>query len=151
VRFRHVRNAWMLALLATSCSLGEPTEAGSLTLDVAPTPSTLSTDDEMSILVIARNVGFDPLTLTGPSPCLLYIEILSNQGQVVWSSNTSTVCGSGTVSEELSPGAELTRTFTWRGENLAGARLAAGFYHIRPVARLTPASYIGPVVTVALE
>lgn len=149
MRFRHVRNVCALAVLATSCSLGDPADAGSLNLFVDVNPATLAVGDEMTIIALARNVGFDPLTLTGPSDCLLYVEVLNNQGQVVWHSNGT--CSGATVTEELSPSGEKTRTMTWRGENLAGARLAAGFYHIRPVARVTGSPYVGPPVSVALE
>lgn len=151
MRFRDVINAGMAVLLATSCSLGEPNDAGSLTLDVTVSHATLPVGEEMQITVVARNVGFDPLSLVGPEPCLLYVEILTNQGQVIWSSNTINVCGSATVTEALAPGADLRRTFTWQGVNFAGARLSAGFYHIRPIARLTPAPYVGPATSVALE
>lgn len=149
VRLRHVRKASVLALLAMSCSLGDPADAGSLNLFVDVNPSTLSIGEEMTIIALARNVGLENLTLTGPSDCLLYVEILNNQGQVVWHSNGT--CSGANVTEDLIPSGEKTRTITWRGENLAGARLAAGFYHIRPVARVTGAPYVGPPVSVALE
>lgn len=149
MRCGHVRNAWTLALLATSCSLGDPADAGSLNLSVAVDMPTLPIGAEMTITASARNVGYDPLTLTGPSNCLVYIEILNNQGQVVWHSNAT--CLNDTVTEEVLPGEDVVQSFTWRGENLAGARLSSGFYHIRPIARVTGAPYVGPAVSVALE
>jgi hypothetical protein len=69
----------MVALLATSCSLGGPADAGSINLYLSVDKSTLAIDDSMTITVTARNVGYDPLTLTGPSACLLYIEVRSNK------------------------------------------------------------------------
>lgn len=149
MRFRQVRKTWVLALLATSCSLGDPADAGSLNLFVAVEPATLGIGEQMLVTATARNVGFEPLTLSGPSNCLLYVEILNNQGQVVWHSRGA--CLNDSVTEEISPGEEKVQTFTWHGENLAGARLGAGFYHIRPVARLSTAPYVGPPVSVALE
>ena len=49
------------------------------------------------------------------------------------------------------PGFEKTQTVTWNGTNLAGARLTAGFYHIRGIARVTGSAYIGPPLSVSLE
>lgn len=139
----------MLALLSTSCSLGDAVDAGSINVYVEVDKATLGIGESMTITLTARNVGFEPLSLTGPSDCLMYIEVLTNQGQVVWSSNGA--CAGATVTEEVSPGADKVQAFTWDGTSLAGSRLAAGFYHIRPVARVTGAPYVGPLVSVALE
>lgn len=149
MRFRHVIGACALAVLSTSCSLGDVTDAGSINLYVEVDKSTLSVGETMAITVTARNVGFEPLSLTGQSNCLLYVEVLNNQGQVVWNSNTA--CAGAVVSEEVAAGAEKVQSFTWDGTNQAGGRLGAGFYHIRPVARVTAQTYIGPLVSVALE
>jgi hypothetical protein len=136
-------------LLSTSCSLGDETGSGSINIYVEVDKSTLALGETMTITVTARNVGYDPLSLTGPSDCLLYIEVVNNQGQVVWHSNGA--CSGGSVTEEVAPGANRVQSFTWNGSNLAGARLAAGFYHIRPIARLTGGNYVGPAASVALE
>ena len=149
MRFRHVIGACTLALLSTSCSLGDVTDAGSINLYVDVDKATLAVGETMTITVTARNVGFDPLSLTGPSDCLLYVEVLSNQGQVVWNSTGS--CTGSTVTEEVVAGADKVQSFTWDGTNLAGSRLGAGFYHIRPIARITGAPYVGPLISVALE
>jgi len=149
VRFRHVIGAGTLALLASSCSLGGPVDAGSINVYIEADKTTLPIGESLTATVRARNVGFDPLTLTGPSDCLLYIEVLNNQGSVVWHSNGS--CFGSTVTEEIAPGQDKIQSFTWNGTNLAGARVAAGFYHIRGVARVTGAAYIGPPISVALE
>lgn len=137
------------ALLAASCSLGDPVDAGSINVYVALEKGTLPIGESVVVTVTARNVGYDPLTLTGPSDCLLYIEVLSNQGQVVWNSNGD--CIGSTVTEEIRAGEDYVQQFSWGGVNLAGARLPSGFYHIRGVARVTGAAYTGPVVSVALE
>lgn len=139
----------MVALLATSCSLGSPADAGSINLYLEVDKATLARDDSMKITVTARNVGYDPLTLTGPSDCLLYVEVLSNQGLIVWNSNGE--CTGSTVTEDLVAGQDKIQSFLWNGSNFAGARLASGYYRIRGVARVTGATYLGPQLSISLE
>ena len=139
----------MVALLATACSLGNSADAGSMNLYAATDKSTLLVGDSMTITVTARNVGYDPITLTGPSDCLLYIEVLSAQVGVVWHSNGG--CIGSTVTEELVPGQDKVQTFIWKGTDLGGDRLSSGFYQIRAVARVTGAAYIGPPLNIAIE
>jgi hypothetical protein len=55
------------------------------------------------------------------------------------------------VTEDLLPGGEKASTIIWDGSNLAGARLTSGFYHIRGIARVTGAPYVGPPLSVSLE
>jgi hypothetical protein len=150
VRYRHVIGATTLALLATSCSLGDPVDAGSLNVYLSTDKATLAIGDSMTITVTAQNVGNDPLTFTGPSNCLMYIEVLTNQGQSVWNSNVTCVPGP-TVTEEIAPGQDKVQSFKWDGTGLGGGRLTAGFYHIRAVALLTGAPYISPPLSIALE
>ena len=139
----------MVALLAASCSLGDASDAGSVNLYLEVDKATLPIGESMTITVTARNVGYDPLTLTGPSDCLLYIEVLNSVGQVVWNSTGS--CVGANVTQEVTPGTDKVQAFTWNGSNLAGARLTAGYYTVRGVARVTGAAYIGPPLSVALE
>ena len=149
MRFRGVIGAFSGILLAASCSLGNPEDVGSINLYLDVDKGTLPAESSMNITVRALNVGYDPVTLTGPSDCLLYVEVLSNQGQIVWHSQGQ--CIGATVTEELVPGSEKTHNVTWDGTNLAGARLPAGFYHIRGIARVTGSSYIGPPLSVSIE
>lgn len=149
VRLRQVIGAGAVAVLAAACSLGDPADAGSVIVDIETDRGTLAFDEIMSITVTARNVGYDPYTLTGPSDCLLYMEVLDTSGQVVWHSNGA--CTGGTVTESVAPGGNKVQTFTWDGTNLAGARLASGYYLIRGVARVTGAAFLGPARSVALE
>ena len=149
MRFRRVIGALSGILLAASCSLGDSQDAGSVNLYLDVDKGTLPVGESMTITVRALNVGYDPVTLTGPSDCLLYIEVLNNQGQIVWHSQGQ--CLGQTVTEELVPGFEKTKSINWDGTNLAGARLSAGFYHIRGIARVTGSSYIGPPLSVSLE
>jgi hypothetical protein len=138
----------LAAVLATSCSLGGPAEASSIDLNLEVDNATLHTDEFMTITLTARNVGYDPLTLAGPSGCLLYVEVLSSQGSVVWSNGS---CAGSTVTEEIAAGEVKIQSFTWDGSGLAGARLASGPYRIRGVARVTGAKYIGPPLSIAIE
>ena len=151
MRFRSVIGAFSGILLAASCSLGDPDDVGSINLYLDVDKGTLPVGESMTITVRALNVGYDPVTLTGPSDCLLYVEILNGQGQIVWHSQGQGQCIGQTVTEELVPGFEKTKNITWDGSNLAGARLTAGFYHIRGIARVTGSNYIGPPLSVSLE
>lgn len=151
MRFRHLVSAGMLAVLATSCSLGDSADAGSINLYLEVNDASLAVDEAMTITITARNVGYSNITLTGPSDCLLYVEVLNNQGNILWSSSTTANCTGSTVTETLEPGQDKVEAFTWHGESLAGARLAAGYYNLRGVARVTNAAYQGPLLTVSIE
>ena len=149
MRLRHVMTASLLALSTTSCSLENTEDTGSINVYIGVDKSTVPVGESVTITVTARNVGYAPLTLTGPSNCLLFIEILTNSGLVIWRSNVT--CASDSVTETLEAGENKVQSFSWDGTNQAGGRLGAGFYHIRPVARVTAQTYIGPLVSVALE
>ena len=150
MRLRHVIAAAALALFTTSCSLGDSADAGSINLyvDVSDSQVTVG-QDVVTFTVTARNVGFDPLSFTGPSDCLLYIEIFNPSGSLVWSSNGD--CAPGSVTEELAAGQDKVTAIEWDGRNTAGAFLAPGLYLVRPVARTTGSATIGPPLTVALD
>ena len=96
----------------------------------------------MTATITARNVGYEAFTLTGPSDCLLFLEVLDSQGNVVWHSNGT--CAGQTVTEALAPGEDKVRSIMWNGSNLAGARLPPGFYHVRGVARVGRALALAP-------
>lgn len=147
---RHVIGVFAVALASASCSLGSPEDAGSLNVYVATDDSFLAADDSlMTITVTALNVGYSPLTLTGPTDCLLSIDIRDTQGTIVWDSRSQ--CGGASVTEELIPGQNKVQLFTWSGINYAGARVPGSFYYITGVARLTGAPYAGPPLTVTVE
>ena len=139
----------MVALLATSCSLGDPSDAGSINLYIEVDKSFLRNDETMTITVTARNVGNELQTLTGPSDCLLFVEILTEQGQVVWRSNAG--CTGNTVTEEIVVGQDKVQSVVWDGRDRDGLFLSGGFYYIRPVARVTGGSYAGPLVSISVE
>jgi hypothetical protein len=149
VRLRHVIGASALAALAAACSLGDSAESSNINVYLEVDKATLPVGESMNITATALNVGYTPLTLTGPSDCLIIIEVLTNSGQVTWSSNAG--CMGGTVTETLEVSQSKAQTVTWSGVNIAGARLPAGFYHIRAIARVTGNAYVGPPLTVSLE
>lgn len=152
MRFGQILGAFALALMATSCKLGDSTEAGSILIDVEVDKATLPIDESTTITLTARNVGDDPVTLSGPSDCLLYVEILDTSGQVVWRSISQIgSCVGSTVNEEVAAGGTRAQSFIWFGTNDAGARLAAGIYGIRGVARLADGPWRGTLYTIQLE
>ena len=150
MRLRQVIGAFAVALTSVSCSLGDPADAGSMNLYLSVDKGTLPLGESMTITVTARNVGYDDVSLTGPENCLLYVDVVDNQGRVLWTSNANETC-TNPVTQSLGPGADLVDSFTWDGTNLAGARLSSGFYHIRGVARVTGGAYIGPPLSISLE
>lgn len=150
MRFRHVIVACCLALLGTSCSLGDAVDAGSINIYLGVDDAQLTVgQDTVTFTVTARNVGFDPLSFTGPSDCLLFVEIFNSTGTVVWNSNTA--CTGQTVTEELAAAQDKVMAIRWDGRNNAGSFLAPGLYLVRPVARTTGSASIGPPLTVALD
>ena len=150
VRFRHVLGMSALALSAVSCSLGTATDAGFINVFIDVSDSQLTVGSEsITFTLTARNVGDSPLTFTGPSDCLLFVEVRDTQGNVVWNSNGS--CQGANVTETLAVDAEKVQAVVWNGSSLAGAFLAPGLYNVRAVARVTGGAYVSPSATVALD
>ena len=150
MRFRHVLGASALALAAVSCSLGTSVDAGFINVFIDVSDSQLTVGQEsITFTLTARNVGDDPFTLTGPSDCLLFVEVRDTQGNVVWHSNGS--CQGANVTETMAVGADKVHSVTWDGSNLAGAFLGPGLYNVRAVARVTGGAYVSPSTSVALD
>lgn len=150
MRFRHVLGACALALATASCSLGDVTDAGTINVYLDVDDSQLTVQQETIIITVtARNVGYSSLTLTGPSDCLLFVEVRDQQGNVVWNSNGG--CTGPQVTEEIIAGADKIQQFPWDGRNNGGGWLAPGLYNIRAVARVTGGAYASPPITVALD
>lgn len=148
MRFRWMAGLAGIALAAAACSL-EPDHVSSVNVFVSVDRAVLGDGQLMTVTITARNVGYGAITLSGPSDCLLYIEVLDPQGNVVYHSNGA--CSGQTVTEELAPGEDKVQSFVWNGSNLAGAKLTAGFYHVRGVARVAGGAYNSPLLSVALE
>jgi hypothetical protein len=136
-------------LILPSCSLDVPGDVGSIVLYLEVDKGTLPVDETVTVTVTARNVGYDPITLTGPSDCLLYIQILSSSGLVIHESDDN--CTGAEVTEPLDAGNDKVMVFTWDGTTSAGARAASGLYNIRGIARVTGNPYLGPPLTIAVE
>lgn len=150
VRFDHVLGACALALAAVSCSLDTPLDAGAPEVLLELSDDQLTVGQESIIITVTlRNVGYGPLTLTGPRDCLLFAEAFTQQGTAVWSSNAS--CTGGSVTEEIGSGETKTQSFSWAGTNTLGQGLAAGRYVVRGVARTTDRATIGMSLTVSLD
>ncbi|HEX6943240.1 MAG TPA: hypothetical protein VF128_09960 [Gemmatimonadaceae bacterium] len=150
MRFRNVIGAGALALLATSCSLGNPADTVSVNVFAELSDFQLTVREESIVITVtARNVGYSPITLTGPSDCLLFVEIRDYQGNVVWTSNGS--CTGAQVTEEIASNSVKIQAFPWDGRNSSGGFLAPGSYLVRAVARLTTGTYASPPVSVALD
>lgn len=150
MQFPRVVRVLAVALIATSCSLGEPTDAGSINIFLEVNDAQLTVgQDTVTFTVTARNVGFDPLSFTGPSDCLLFIEVFNSAGVMVWSSNQS--CTGQVVTEALTAGQDKAVSIQWDGRNSAGSFLGAGTYLVRPIARTQGSATVGPPLQVALD
>ena len=141
MRLRQLVRACAAVLLATSCSLGSENDATSIDVFVEVDKNTVPRGESVTITVTARNVSNEPLTLVGPSDCLLFTEILNTQGQLEWNSNTG--CTGSTVTESLAAGQEKVQSFVWNGINLQGTQVPGGFYVIRGIARLAGMMWSG--------
>lgn len=152
MRFRDVIGAGLVVLSAASCSLDVPSNVDTINVFVGvDLDGALQVGDSVTITVTARNVGVDPLTLNGPSDCLLYAEVVNSLGSVVWRSNTPSNCGGNIVNVDLVVGVDRVQTFVWRGTSDAGERVSSGYYQVRGAARLTGAAYLGPSIGIAVE
>jgi len=150
VGIRRLIPALAVALLATSCSLEVPTDIGNIVLYLEVDKATLPLEESVTVTVTARNVGLDQLTLTGPSDCLMYIQVLnSTSGLLVHNSETD--CTGTTVTEPLEAGATRVQSFLWDGTSQAGSRVSAGLYTVRAIARVTGKPYLGPGLSIAVE
>lgn len=150
MQLRHVIAAAVLAVFATSCKLGDSADTASINVYLEVSDSQLTVGVEsIDITVTARNVGYDVLTLTGPSDCLLFVEVFDNQGIRVWTSNAS--CAGTIVTEDLAAGQDKVQVFTWGGTDTVGQPLSPGPYVVRGIARMTTGAYAGPPVSIALD
>jgi hypothetical protein len=137
------------ALLA-SCSLEIAPNTSNIIVTIAVDKGTLLLDESVLITVRAQNVGYDVITLTGPSACLMYVQIRSTETGVLVHDSAAD-CSGTTVTEEIAPGEERTQTFSWDGLSDGGARAVAGFYSIRGIVRVTGDPRTGNPATIAVE
>jgi hypothetical protein len=123
-------------LAALSCnSLETGPNEERLTILTALDKFTLGMDETVAITVTVHNVGLEPLVLTGPSDCLIYIEVRDTDGDRPYTSASQ--CSGTTVTEEIAPGAERHQSFVWDGNTNAGSRVPSGHYLLRPIVRLS--------------
>jgi len=135
---------------ATSCSLDVPTDVGNIAIYLEVDKATLPLEESVTITARARNVGYDTITLTGKSDCLVFIQVLNSAGLIVY--NAEQTCTGQTVTRNLEAGADQVATFVWDGRNQAGSRVPSGLYTIRAIAQVTGDPYLGTEpLSIALE
>lgn len=137
------------ALAAGSC--GDPwgTDDGKIALYVEVDRSIIGQGETLTMVLTARNIGSNTVTLSGPSDCLLYFEVLNKEGVTVY--NQAEECSGGATSVTIAAGEDLERTLTWQAQGRSGSRVPLGYYLIRGIARLTPDAYAAPPVQVLVE
>ena len=146
---RRTTLAFLAVLAAPSCNLettDNTRDAIALFLEIDQT--TISENEAMNVTVRAENVGSETLTLSGPSDCLLYIEVIESSGTRVYNSAQS--CAGSSVTEELAPDAIKEMTFTWNGRQNSGERVI-GTFVLRPVALVSSGARAGPGATVIVQ
>lgn len=137
------------AVSAVSC--GDPwgTDDGKIALYVEVDRSVIAQGEELTIVATARNIGSQPVTLSGPADCLLFFEVLNSDGTGVY--NMADECTGAATTVTVEAGADLERTLKWQAQGRSGLRVAPGYYLIRAVARLLPDAYAAPPVQVLVE
>lgn len=111
---RRLIPALAVAVTATSCSLDVPTDVGNIAIYLEVDKATLPLEESVTITARARNVGYDTITLTGKSDCLVFIQVLNSAGLIVY--NAEQTCTGQTVTRN--PRRERTR---WRPSSGTGA------------------------------
>jgi hypothetical protein len=98
--------------------------------------------------VTIHNVGLEPLALSGPSDCLIFIEVRDIDGDRPYTSAAQ--CSGITVTEEIAPGAQRHQSFVWDGRTNSGVRVPSGHYLLRPVVLLASGARpgVGEQITV---
>ncbi|HSA56796.1 MAG TPA: hypothetical protein VLE53_13885 [Gemmatimonadaceae bacterium] len=139
----------LLAVLATpSCNLETTNVRDAIALFLEIDKTTISENEAMSVTVRAENVGTETLVLSGPSDCLLYIEVINLSGTRVYNSAQS--CAGSQVNEVLAPEAIKEMTFTWSGQHNTGERVI-GTFTLRPVALVSSGARAGPGAVVIVQ
>lgn len=138
-----------VSVLLASCSLGGP-EPSSISLSLEIDKEILAIGETMQITATATNFGYEPLSLTGPTGCLIYFQVQPAAGGIsVY--NSSDGCTGVTVTEEIASGAQKTQVFVWEGLGSNGVRLGSGQYILRGNVRVTGNTYLGPALAFRIE
>lgn len=139
-----------MGLALSSCSLEVPDDGVSIALYISVDKGTISLGEVVNVSVRAVNVGNEAFSLSGPSDCLIYVDVYDADDARIY--NSASFCTGNEVTQEIPAGAELVRSFVWDGSGSAGSRVPSGLYRIRPVAQLAGRpGYPGPSATVAVE
>lgn len=139
----------LVAIALVSCDSLDVGDDQAVALFLELSTTTIPLGGSIQATVTVQNVGSDEVLLSGPSDCLLYIEVLNSSATRVYSS--AFACSGATVTESLAPGLERTATTTWDGTSNQGSRLPPGDYHLRPVVLLTSGAYAQPGANVNVE
>lgn len=146
---RRLLRSLLAAMAVVSC--GDPwgTDDGKIALYVEVDRAVIAQGEELTITATARNIGSQAVTLSGPSDCLLFYEVLDSDGATVYS--MADECTGGTTTVTIEAGADFERILKWQAQGRAGLRVEPGHYIIRAVARLLPTAYAAPPVQVLVE
>lgn len=153
MQLRHVMGMLAAVVAVSACSLETGDEGPQVAIYVSLDKGTLQSASEteldtVMVTVTALNVGYSPFSLSGPSDCLVYMEVYDNDDNRVYSS--AATCTGQQVTEELPEGEDKVLTFPWNGTNTAGARVPDGFYRIIGVAAITGRTYVGTPASIAV-
>ena len=107
---------------------------GVLDIQLSLGTNTLLTGQTTDITVTARNSGEGPISLEGPSDCLIAIRILNSAGTVVY--NTDRNCSGSTISAQVGGGQQRVQAFAWDGRSNSGVRVPTGSYSVEALVRL---------------
>jgi Intracellular proteinase inhibitor len=149
-KVRH--DLWMVCaglLAASACvSLDNPGAENTLAINMFIDKPTIVLGDSATISITATNFGDNPVTLSAPGGCYLFIEVYSLNGQYEYGSGDS--CRGAITTTTLAPGKDMMATIQWDGRTTAGPRLNPGPYTMRAAARLLDRSIVGGGITVTV-
>jgi Intracellular proteinase inhibitor len=136
-------------LAAGACvSLDSPGAINTLAINMFIDKPTIVPGDSATISITATNFGNNPVTLSAPGGCYLFIEVHSLNGVYEYGSGDS--CRGTITTATIDPGKEMMATIHWDGRTTAGPRLNPGPYTMRAAARLTDRSIVGGGITVTV-
>ncbi len=139
---RNLLGVLALPLTVLSCSLDVPNDVGNIVIYLSVDKETVHLDETVTVTATVKNVGYDGVTLTGPSDCLVYIQIRDSNGVTMYDAGKG--CVGQSVTEALAGGEEQSRSFVWNATTPTGVRAPLGFYTIRAFARLAGSLYLSP-------
>ena len=136
-------------LAAAACvNLDNPGAVNTLAINMYIDKPTIVLGDSATISITATNFGNNPVTLTAPGGCYLFIEVHALNGAYQYGSGDA--CRGAVTNATIEPGKEMIATIRWDGRTTAGPRLNPGPYSMRAAARLADRSIVGGGITVTV-